>query len=231
MINIIKPYILILSLTLILSNSYAGECSFEPDKMFKEVKVNGKIQIYIDPDNIDSCVNEIAPYIWEYPPRFENNEQRKAIEDKLGKLIKIFEIFDNQMTNDIDRIEVLKRYGFVLAMSYNLNWPNSSEKTIEIFDRALAIDPEDIYTNLRYGAFLANSSSDDRAVKYLKKAINKGSVEAKLRLAGLYLREKKNWPEAKILYEEYLNINPKDESVQKILSALKSGNILEQTMP
>jgi len=224
----IKILITLFTTMLISFSSYCQECKFSADDMFRDVIINGKISKFLNFDNLDICIAEVATYAKNYPPHFENSSERIVIEKKLDKLIKIFELLDDKTRKDQVYTEFLRRYGSVLAMSYNLDFPNSYSNTIEVFERIIAIDPEDINTNLLYGTFLAGSIFNDSAIKYLKKANDKGSLEAKFRLADFYARNKDTQPQAIKLYEEYLKIISKDQGAYHSFQAIKGGNVFIQ---
>ena len=90
----------------------------------------------------------------------------------------------------ICNVEILRRYAFALAMGYNLDFLNSFNKTENMFERALSYNFEDAETNLLYGIFLGGTTQYAKSIKFLEKAEHSGYLEAKYKLALVYLFEK-----------------------------------------
>ena len=178
------------------SYSYAFDQQYLLDNIAYSKEIDGKTNYFYHFENIDSYLEAVASHAPVYPPKFKNSGEKQFIESKIKDFIKAFQILDGEEQNSIQRIEILRRYAFALAMDYNLDFPNSFNKTKNMFERALSYNFEDAETNLLYGIFLSSTTQYAKSIKFLEKAEHHGYFEAKYRLALVYLFEKDTWPKA-----------------------------------
>ncbi len=80
-------------------------------------------------------------------------------------------------------------------------------------------------TNYLYGEFLATTTLHDKAIPYLEKSIKGGIKQARFALALVYVADKKSWPKAVLLLEEYLRDFPQDQLAVITLEALKNKKV------
>ena len=221
--NILKFCVCFL-LLVFSSASYAEEWKFSAKDFISTSENNGVETYSLNLEVVNYYLKKIEAHAFRYPPRFKDAKERRFIESQLIDLIKVLQIVDNSKSKDAD---FLWRYGWALAMAHNLDRHgerDSGLEAIKIFERSLAIDPENIHSNYLYGVFLSGTALKDKSIPYLEKSIHTMS-DAKYILASVYVAHKKTWPKAKKLLEEYTREYPQDKEALQMLEALKQGKI------
>jgi tetratricopeptide (TPR) repeat protein len=111
----------------------------------------------------------------------------------------------NNTNNTLDQIKTLDRTGVVLFGSGKYN------ESITYFDKALAINPKDVYALTSKGTALVYSGKQNESITYFDKAlaINPNDVYA-LTSKGLALGKLGKQNESITYFDKALAINPKD---------------------
>lgn len=166
-----------------------------------------------------ATLNEVAPHVRSYPPKFSTPEERTQTENHLKALLAQLDKISDRYPDDK---EILFIKGEANAMGHNLDYPGCAEKAMAAFDRLLTIDPNNRRALYAYGAFLSGTTLLDKAVPYLEKAIQLGEERAHYTLAMTYIGMcdvQTAIPE----FEAYLKIDPENVKVKQFVANLKSG--------
>ena len=206
--------------------SYAAQAQYSMEDILFSKKENNR-QVYgINVEVLDYFINKIGVHSANYPPSFKDKKERNAIELELKKLILIMKEPAEESQNK--NIGFLIRYGLVLSMAHNLDFPDSGKEASIIFEQALAIDKNNSKANYFYGEFLYSSAQGEKSIPYLKRAINAGEKNAKWTLAVVSSGKKETWPQAIKYFEEYANDFPNTKSAEqalKMAKGLRSGDV------
>ncbi len=196
------------------------------DSLVEKTDEKGNKSYSVDMNVIDYYINRISVHAKEYPPKFESEEQRKNISDKLSILIKTLEIFGkNQQRNP----EILARSAFVNSMGHNLDFENASKNAKLQYEKLLKLVPDSPLANYQYGMFLSGTSKYHfDGIPYLEKALSLGQDDARYTLGLLYFQKGEKDKGMKML-EEYSKSNPKNKHVKKTIKAIKNGTLKFQS--
>ena len=98
------------------------------------------------------------------------------------------------------------------------------EKADRDFQNLLKQQPDNPTANFAYGAFLGGSNQSDKALPYLERSAKAGYSDAYYALGMAHLMQN-NTELALENFESYKSHRPDDQSVEQIITAIKSGNI------
>lgn len=218
--------VIVISLTLYSFFSYASQATYSVEDVLSSTEINNRKVYGIKVEVLDYFINKIGAHAANYPPSFKDKEEREAIELDLKKLVLIMKVAAEKPQNN--NIELLIRYGVLLSMAHNLDFPGSGKEAPIIFEKALALDENNAKGNYFYGQFLYSSAQVEKSMPYLKRAINAGEKNAKWTLAIAYLSKKETWPQAIKYFEEYAQDFPNTASAEqalKMAKVIKSGKL------
>jgi len=166
-----------------------------------------------------ATLDEVAPHVRAYPPKFSSPEEREQVESRLKNLLKTT---DKILERYPDNLEILYVRGAGNAMGHELDFPGAAENAIASFERLLAIDPSNRRAAYFYAVFLSRTTLLDKAVVYCKKAIELGVEQAHYTLAVTYV-EKGDVQKAQPELEAFLKFEPNNASAQQMLAEMKAG--------
>lgn len=193
------------------------------DLFYKE-EINGEMQYGLKIDILDHFLAEFSRHAGFYPPSFDNVKQRTKVEKELKDFIETLRIIYAQGNNNP---ELLWRYGKALSIGHNLDFPNSDEEAIKVFENGLTLYPDNLMLNYHYGVFLSSTSLlNQKSIPYFKKAIQLGMKEVKFNLAMVYISNEQTVKEGEKILIEYIKDFPADITAQKMLRAIQDGNII-----
>lgn len=224
----------VLIVAILISTAFSNDAEHSFEKIVNREEVNGETVYSLKMEEVDYHLNKIAKHAGNYPPKFGNAQERKTLESELVTLINILKVLDSSLGNDPD---FLYRYGWAVAMAHNLDLSVTAASEAEkIFERALLIDPDHVYSNFYYGHFLS-SADPKKSIPYLERSIKNNINLAKFTLALVYVMEygtqkadkdPETLKKAKNLLRDYLKQSSEDEEAKLLLKALDSGNLQYQ---
>jgi len=175
----------------------------------------------IDMGTLDVIIADLSYHAKNYPPKFDSeNDKNRASKD-----VKILSrMLDIMVKNPKADPRLLKRSATINSIGHNLNIKGAAQKADRDYKNLLAQKPNDASGNSMYGAFLAGSNQAKEALPYLQKAIALGSRDAHFSLGMVYLSQK-DTEQALNNFESYKKGKPNDKSVDKLIEAIKSGDI------
>ena len=198
----------------------AEQYGFYDSKSILLAKKTGEGEKYsLDIQAMDRIINDLAAHARYYPPKFESEqEKQRAIQDTQV----LSGILETLVSKPDANPELLKRSGFVNSIGHNLDIKGCAQKADRDFKSYLARKPDDPSVNFMYGAFLGGANQGDRALPYLEKAASLEYTDAYYSL-GMYYLSKNDRDSALKNFEIYKSHSPKDESIAKLIEAVKSG--------
>lgn len=176
----------------------------------------------IDVASIDRELAYLESKARHYAPVFNNKVERKVADVRAKTLAKTL----NEYAADPNAsYEVLLRAMKANVIARNMDvGTNSTEKSIECFNRLLKLKPKDPETSFWYGFSLAEGGGFKEAIPHLNVAIKAGYQEAHLALANTYMlmEQKKN---AINTLNTYKTKFPDDaEYANLLIEQIKGGN-------
>jgi Tfp pilus assembly protein PilF len=190
------------------------------DKALNAKEDNHKKIYTLDSTLINICIKQIEKHVSNYPPSFKDPEEKNLV---IKDLVTLTNILRDILENGTNNTELSLVYAWCLAMSHNVDIPNSDLEANKQFQDILTQDPDNARANFLYGIFLVNTPSINKSIPFLKKAEEKGQKQANLTLAVAYLAQNNVTLATKYL-ETYLKYFPNDLKNQELLKALKSDN-------
>lgn len=113
----------------------------------------------------------------------------------------------------------------ILSMMWkNQQRAGSTKKADRDFQNLLKQQPDNPAANFAYGAFLGGSNQSDKALPYLERSAKAGYSDAYYALGMAHLMQN-NTELALENFEKYKSHRPDDQSIEQIITAIKSGNI------
>jgi tetratricopeptide (TPR) repeat protein len=166
-----------------------------------------------------ATLNEIAPHVRSYPPKFSSPEQRVQTEEHLKALLAELDKISDRYPDDT---EILFIKGAANAMGQNLDYSGCADKAMGAYDRLLTLDPNNRRALYEYGGFLSGTTLLDKAIPYLDRAIQLGEERAHYTLAFTYL--KKGDPQRALPeFEAYLKADPDNAIAKRFVADIRSG--------
>ena len=181
-----------------------------------------------DGDAADKIREDLADHAGEYPPKFDNETDRKRAEKDAVTLARLYSGLIEQKTVTEKQPE---RYRSVLHSIARLNWiahnldvPGAAAKADQHYRLLLAALPQKQRAGMQgeYGGFLASVGQTDAAVKMLNEAVQGGSDRSRLPLGMALLSQGKKAESLKQL-RAYAKKYPQDERAAKFIDAVENG--------
>ncbi len=181
-----------------------------------------------DGDAADKIREDLAEHAGEYPPKFDNEADKKRAEKDAVTLARLYSGLIEQ------KIVIEKqpeRYRSVLHSIARLNWiahnldvPGAAAKADQHYRLLLAALPQKQRAGMQgeYGGFLASVGQTDAAVKMLNEAVQGGSDRSRLPLGMALLSQGKKAESLKQL-RAYAKKCPQDERAAKFIDAVENG--------
>lgn len=223
-----RPCLFALSLLFSLATAHASEYpAFDPQKLLITQESPGGKSFSMNLSYLDQTIDELTRHAINYPPRFDTPQDRQRAIADLKNLCNVLDVLLKDHTGDK---EYLLRSGLLHIMAYNLDIPGSNEKTMAIFQRLLALSPDDPLSNNHYGIFLTFSQRPKEGLPFLEKAAAGGIKEARstMGMAYLILGDKTRALES---LERYQKDNPDDNQNNILINSLRNGKIEFETKP
>jgi len=218
-----KPSIFLLILLAFLSgSSFANEYGvYDPKMILTVTETNAGKKYGLDLKYLDQIINDLSVHAKNYPPKFDNeNDKQRATNDT-----KILSgMLDTLVNNPKASPDLLRRTSLLNSIAHNLDIPGAAQKADRDFQNLLNQLPDDPAANFAYGAFLGGANQGSKAFPYLEKAAKAGYTDAYYALGMAYLTQN-NTDLALKNFEIYKSHNPNDQSVVKIMEAIKNGTI------
>lgn len=218
-----KPSIFLLILiTLISSSSFAKEYGvYDPKMILTVTETNTGKKYGLDLNYLDKIINDLSVHARNYPPKFdsENDKQRATKDAEI-----LSGMLDTLVNNPKASPDLLRRTSLLNSIGHNLDIPGSAQKADRDFQNLLNQLPDDPAANFAYGAFLGGANQGSKALPYLEKSAKAGFTDAYFSLGMAYLAQNNTELSLKN-FEIYKKYNPNDQDVNKIIEAVKSGNI------
>jgi tetratricopeptide (TPR) repeat protein len=222
--NLIKTFqILVLALVFLLDTAYCVENEqFNLNDVQMKMYIDGQKVYAINFKALNYFLAEIGLHAANYPPTFKDQKEKDLIKYQLKTLLGMQKKAFTNMKNDLN---FLGRYGYSLAMAYNLDMLNSASEVASVFEKALAINQDNPEINYLYGEFLYHAGLPEKSIPHLKKAIDGGIKQAKWCLALIYSSNKATQSMAIELFKEYMQDFPNTQSAKqakKLVEILKT---------
>ncbi len=181
-----------------------------------------------DGDAADKIREDLADHAGEYPPKFDNEADRKRAEKDAVTLARLY---SGLLEQKIVTEKQPERYRSVLHSIARLNWiahnldvPGAAAKADQHYRLLLAALPQKQRAGMQgeYGGFLASVGQTDAAVKMLNEAVQGGSDRSRLPLGMALLSQGKKAESLKQL-RAYAKKYPQDERTAKFIDAVENG--------
>ncbi|MGO8952790.1 MAG: hypothetical protein ACLPWS_12255 [Rhodomicrobium sp.] len=178
-------------------------------------------QATINMQYLDKILNDLSAHAGSYPPHFDSpGGKERALHDAKSVAGMLATLTENPPPNP----EVLLRAGIANNIGTNLDIPGCAEKTNAIFQKLLAISPDNARANYIYGTFLGSTGNPTAALPYLEKARAAGIPAAYWAIGTSYLALG-DQQKALGAFREYQKQNPSDANTAKIIDAITNGRV------
>lgn len=181
-----------------------------------------------DGDAADRIREDLADHAGEYPPKFDNEADRKRAEKDAVTLARLYSgLIEQKIVTE----KQPERYRSVLHSIARLNWiahnldvPGAAAKADQHYRLLLAALPQKQRAGMQgeYGGFLASVGQTDAAVKMLNEAVQGGSDRSRLPLGMALLSQGKKAESLKQL-RAYAKKYPQDERAAKFIDAVENS--------
>ena len=181
-----------------------------------------------DGDAADKIREDLADHAGEYPPKFDNETDRKRAEKDAVTLARLYSgLIEQKIVTE----KQPERYRSVLHSIARLNWiahnldvPGAAAKADQHYRLLLAALPQKQRAGMQgeYGGFLASVGQTDAAVKMLNEAVQGGSNRSRLPLGMALLSQGKKAESLKQL-RAYAKKYPQNERAAKFIDAVENG--------
>ena len=181
-----------------------------------------------DGDAADKIREDLADHAGEYPPKFDNETDRKRAEKDAVTLARLYRgLIEQKIVTE----KQPERYRSVLHSIARLNWiahnldvPGAAAKADQHYRLLLAALPQKQRAGMQgeYGGFLASVGQTDAAVKMLNEAVQGGSDRSRLPLGMALLSQGKKAESLKQL-RAYAKKYPQNERAAKFIDAVENG--------
>lgn len=179
----------------------------------------------LDLQYIDKVITDLAQHAQNYPPKFDNEEDKQRATNDARMLSGLL---DKIINKDDAPLELLKRSSSLNSIGHNLDINGAAQKADRDFQKLLSLKPENSEINFAYGVFLGGSNQGEKALPYLKKSAKLGNSNAYYALGMAYLVRQESDLALKN-FEIYKKLTPTDKNVVRIIGAIKSGSIKFKT--
>lgn len=218
MLKLLLPFIVILSAFSVNAKEYGN---YDHKLMVKVLETPSGKEYRFDEAYCDQILNDLSAHAKNYPPQFDNPQDKKRATQDAMVLSEMLDILINVPSPNP---ELLVRAAYANSIGHNLNIPGAAEKANVIFLKLLAIEPSDPRGNYMYGTFLAGVGKPKQALPYLEKALSVGVVDAAYGIGMTYL-SLGNKEQALKNLEDYKRRQPGDENVDHLIDAIRNGKI------
>lgn len=185
---------------------------------------NGGAVYQLDINVLDYFLDTISGYS-ESDAAELNDARKHDVQNKLGRLTQLLTELDKGADTDLN---ILRREALAYNLAYNLGFRSAQQPTDALYQRLLQRDAGDAANNYLYGAFLAQAdASREQSIAYLDKALKLGVKKANYTLGVVYITQGKD-QQALACLQQYSADYPKDARAQRLIVALKKGDIKRQ---
>ena len=175
----------------------------------------------IDPAKVAAFVVSVEPSLREWPTRFRSKEHKKQV---LGAMQRVIRQLNGAKVSDPTDQELLTNVAHILAMGHNADM-GTAPAAKELFEKAIALNPEDRRTNYLFGMFLVSTRAYHfESLPYLRKAYALGEKDA-LYSIGLVLVRKGEKEKGLRALETYAKEHPQSAHTRRIIRAIKVGEL------
>ena len=181
-----------------------------------------------DGDAADKIREDLADHAGEYPPKFDNEADRKRAEKDAVTLARLYSgLIEQKIVTE----KQPERYRSVLHsiarlswIAHNLDVPGAAAKADQHYRMLLAVVPQKQRAGMQseYGSFLASIGQTDAAVKMLNEAVQGGSERSRLPLGMALLSQGKKSESLKQL-RIYVKKYPEDKRAAQLVDAVENG--------
>ena len=181
-----------------------------------------------DGDAADKIREDLADHAGEYPPKFDNEADRKRAEKDAVTLARLYSgLLEQKIVTEKQPEQyrsVLHSIARLSWIAHNLDVPGAAAKADQHYRLLLAALPQKQRAGMRseYGGFLASVGQTDAAVKMLNEAVQGGSDRSRLPLGMALLSQGKKAESLKQL-RAYAKKYPQDERAAKFIDAVENG--------
>ena len=181
-----------------------------------------------DGDAADKIREDLADHAGEYPPKFDNEADRKRAEKDAVTLARLYSgLLEQKIVTEKQPEQyrsVLHSIARLSWIAHNLDVPNAAAYADQHYRMLLAVVPQKQRAGMQgeYGSFLASIGQTDAAVKILNEAVQGGSDRSRLPLGMALLSQGKKAESLKQL-RAYAKKYPQDERAAKFIDAVENG--------
>ena len=181
-----------------------------------------------DGDAADKIREDLADHAGEYPPKFDNEADRKRAEKDAVTLARLYSgLIEQKIVTEKQPEQyrsVLHSIARLSWIAHNLDVPNAAAYADQHYRMLLAVVPQKQRAGMQgeYGSFLASIGQTDAAVKMLNEAVQGGSDRSRLPLGMALLSQGKKAESLKQL-RAYAKKYPQDERAAKFIDAVENG--------
>ena len=181
-----------------------------------------------DGDAADKIREDLADHAGEYPPKFDNEADRKRAEKDAVTLARLYSgLIEQKIVTEKQPEQyrsVLHSIARLSWIAHNLDVPNAAAYADQHYRMLLAVVPQKQRAGMQgeYGSFLASIGQTDAAVKILNEAVQGGSDRSRLPLGMALLSQGKKAESLKQL-RAYAKKYPQDERAAKFIDAVENG--------
>ena len=181
-----------------------------------------------DGDAADRIREDLADHAGEYPPKFDNEADRKRAEKDAVTLARLYSgLIEQKIVTEKQPEQyrsVLHSIARLSWIAHNMDVPNAAAYADQHYRMLLAVVPQKQRAGMQgeYGSFLASIGQTDAAVKMLNEAVQGGSERSRLPLGMALLSQGKKAESLKQL-RAYAKKYPQDERTAKFIDAVENG--------
>ena len=181
-----------------------------------------------DGDAADKIREDLADHAGEYPPKFDNEADRKRAEKDAVTLARLYSgLLEQKIVTEKQPEQyrsVLHSIARLSWIAHNMDVPNAAAYADQHYRMLLAVVPQKQRAGMQgeYGGFLASIGQTDAAVKMLNEAVQGGSDRSRLPLGMALLSQEKKAESLKQL-RAYAKKYPEDKRAAKFIDAVENG--------
>ena len=170
---------------------------------------------------------DLAEHAGEYPPKFDNEADRKRAEKDAVTLAGLYSgLLEQKIVTEKQPEQyrsVLHSIARLSWIAHNLDVPNAAAYADQHYRMLLAVVPQKQRAGMQgeYGGFLASIGQTDAAVKMLNEAVQGGSERSRLPLGMALLSQGKKSESLKQL-RIYVKKYPEDKRAAQLVDAVEN---------
>ena len=171
---------------------------------------------------------DLAEHAGEYPPKFDNEADRKRAEKDAVTLAGLYSgLLEQKIVTEKQPEQyrsVLHGIARLSWIAHNLDVPNAAAYADRHYRMLLAVVPQKQRAGMQgeYGVFLASIGQTDAAVGVLSQAVKGGSDHARLGLGMALMAQGKKTESLKEL-RAYAKKYPQDKRAAQLVDAVENG--------